>query len=289
MKSFRTSITFTSKEDKAFLTKYFKEVGAIDPLSKEKEAELARKIHNGDEGAREILVKANVKFMASIAKKYLNNGLSLEDLVSEGYIGLWKAASKYDETKGYKFISYAVWWIRESILKALAENGRTIRLPANQIELIGKIDKTIQDFEFEHGRRPADDEIADILDIATNKVSRAINASDRGRSLDTSFSEDDDRTIADTIDVADDVDPDKEMMDESLRKELNSILSNIRPSEQYVVERLFGIGCQKMSIDDLAADLGMTREDVQLEKERGVIHLKKRTNNKILKHFLDKH
>ena len=201
------------------LKKYFDEIKDTKPLTKEEEAELAQRIHNGDEKAKEELITANLKFVVSVAKNYQHRGLDLEDLINDGNVGLIKAAERFDGTKGYRFISYAVWWIRESILEALAKNGRTIRLPRNQIELIGKINTTIKEFELEHGRIPTAEEISKILEVVDKKVQFALESSSRVESIDSAQTVDDDRTILDKYDAPDTVAADKELIDEETSAE----------------------------------------------------------------------
>ena len=269
------------------LKKYLDEIKDTKHLSKTKEAELAKRIHNGDEKAKEELITANLKFVVSVAKNYQHRGLDLEDLINEGNIGLVKAAERFDETKGYKFISYAIWWIRESILQALAKNGRTIRLPRNQIELIGKINTTIKEFELEHGRIPTAEEISKILDVVDKKVQLALESSNRVESIDSTLTEDDDRTILDKYDAPDSVTADKELIDEETSAEFKSILSIISPQGQYVIGHLFGIGYEKMTLEKIAERLDLPKEKIQQIKEKGIRQLRTRTKNKRLKKLLE--
>lgn len=269
------------------LKKYLDEIKDTKPLSKEEEAELAQRIHNGDEKAKQELIKANLKFVVFVAKNYQHRGLDLEDLVNEGNIGLVKAAERFDGTKGYRFISYAVWWIRESILQALAKDGRTIRLPRNQIELIGKINTTIKEFELEHGRTPTAEEISKILEVVDKKVQFALESSSRVESIDSSLTEDDDRTILDKYDAPDSVTADKELIDEETSAEFKRILSVISPQGQYVIGHFFGIGYEKMSLAEIAERLDMPKEKIQQIKEKGIRQLRIRTKNKRLKKLLE--
>ena len=269
------------------LKKYLDEIKDTKHLSKTKEAELAKRIHNGDEKAKEELITANLKFVVSVAKNYQHRGLDLEDLINEGNIGLVKAAERFDETKGYKFISYAVWWIRESILQALSKNGRTIRLPRNQIELIGKINTTIKEFEFEHGRIPTAEEISKILEVVDKKVQFALESSSRVESIDSELTEDDDRTILDKYDAPDSIAADKELIDEETSAEFKRILSVISPQGQYVIGHYFGIGYEKMTLEKIAERLDMPKEKIQQIKEKGIRQLRTRTKNKRLKKLLE--
>ncbi|MBR0291797.1 MAG: RNA polymerase sigma factor RpoD/SigA [Bacteroidales bacterium] len=269
------------------LKKYFDEIKDTKPLTKEEETELAQRIHNGDEKAKQELIKANLKFVVFVAKNYQHRGLDLEDLINDGNIGLVKAAERFDETKGYRFISYAVWWIRESILEDLAMNGRTIRLPRKQIELIGKINTTIKEFELEHGRIPTAEEISKILDVVDKKVQLALESSSRVESIDSTLTEDDDRTILDKYDAPDSVTADKELIDEETSAEFKSILSVISPQGQYVIGHLFGIGYEKMTLEKIAERLDLPKEKIQQIKEKGIRQLRTRTKNKRLKKLLE--
>lgn len=269
------------------LKKYLDEIKDTKPLSKEEEAELAQRIHNGDEKAKVELITANLKFVVYVAKNYQHRGLNLEDLINEGNIGLVKAAERFDGTKGYRFISYAVWWIRESILQALAKDGRTIRLPRNQIELIGRINTTIKKFELEHGRTPTAEEISKILELVDKKVQFALESSSRVESIDSSLTEDDDRTILDKYDAPDSVTADKELIDEETSAEFKRILSVISPQGQYVIGHFFGIGYEKMSLEEIAKRLDMPKERIQQIKEKGIRQLRTRTKNKRLKKLLE--
>lgn len=269
------------------LKKYLDEIKDTKPLSKEEEAELAQRIHNGDEKAKQELIKANLKFVVYVAKNYQHRGLDLEDLINEGNIGLVKAAERFDGTKGYRFISYAVWWIRESILQALAKDGRTIRLPRNQIELIGKINTTIKEFELKHGRTPTAEEISKILEVVDKKVQFALESSSRVESIDASRTEDDDRTILDKYDAPDSVTADKELIDEETSAEFKRIISVISPQGQYVIGHFFGIGYEKMSLEEIAKRLDMPKERIQQIKEKGIRQLRTRTKNKRLKKLLE--
>jgi len=274
-------------DNESALKKYLSDIKDTKPLSKEEEVELAQRIHNGDKKAKEELINANLKFVVFVAKNYQHRGLDLEDLINEGNIGLVKAAEKFDGTKGYKFISYAVWWIREYILQAIAKDGRTIRLPRNQIELIGKINTTIKEFELEHGRTPTAEEISKILEEVDKKVQFALESSSRVESIDSSLTEDDDRTILDKYDAPDSVTADKELIDEETSAEFKRILSVISPQGQYVIGHFFGIGYEKMSLEEIAKRLDMPKERIQQIKEKGIRQLRTRTKNKRLKKLLE--
>lgn len=274
-------------DNESALKKYLSDIKDTKPLSKEEEVELAQRIHNGDKKAKEELINANLKFVVFVAKNYQHRGLDLEDLINEGNIGLVKAAERFDGTKGYRFISYAVWWIREFILQSLANNGRTIRLPRKQIELIGKINTTIKEFELEHGRTPTAEEISKILEVVDKKVQFALESSSRVESIDSSLTEDDDRTILDKYDAPDSVTADKELIDEETSAEFKRILSVISPQGQYVIGHFFGIGYEKMSLEEIAKRLDMPKERIQQIKEKGIRQLRTRTKNKRLKKLLE--
>ena len=269
------------------LKKYLDEIKDTKTLSKEEEAELAQRIQNGDKKAKEELITANLKFVVYVAKNYQHRGLDLGDLINEGNLGLVKAAEKFDGTKGYKFISYAVWWIRESILQALAKDGSTIRLPRNQIELIGKINTTIKEFELKHGRIPTAEEISKILEVVDKKVQFALESSSRIESIDSSLTEDDDRTILDKYDAPDSVTADKELIDEETSAEFKRILSVISPQGQYVIGHFFGIGYEKMTLEEIAVQMKMPKEKVKQKIEKGIRQLRTRTKNKHLKKLLE--
>lgn len=284
MKSQQTKEPAVDKD--SALKKYLDEIKDTKTLSKEEEAELAQRIQNGDKKAKEELITANLKFVVYVAKNYQHRGLDLGDLINEGNLGLVKAAERFDGTKGYKFISYAVWWIREYILRALA-NSRTIRLPRNQIELIGKINTTIKEFELKHGRTPTAEEISKILEVVDEKVQFALESSSRVESIDSSLTEDDDRTILDKYDAPDSVTADKELIDEETSAEFKRILSVISPQGQYVIGHFFGIGYEKMSLEEIAKRLDMPKERIQQIKEKGIRQLRTRTKNKRLKKLLE--
>ena len=286
MRQLKITKSITNRES-ASLDKYLQEIGREGLITVEEEVELAQKIKAGDQRALDKITRANLRFVVSVAKQYQNQGLSLPDLINEGNLGLIKAAQKFDETRGFKFISYAVWWIRGSILQALANNGRTIRLPRNQIELIGKINTTIKEFELEHGRIPTAEEISKILEVVDKKVQLALESSRRVESIDSAQTEDDDRTVLDKYDAPDSVTADKKLIDEETSAEFKRILSVISPQGQYVIGHFFGIGYEKMTLDKIAERLDMPKEKIQQIKEKGIRQLKTRTKNKHLKKLLE--
>lgn len=286
MKPVRITKTTISKEDKEYLDIYMSAIKMYEPLSVDREAELARRIHTGDRAAKDELVNANLRFVVSVAKQYLNRGLDLPDLISEGNIGLIKAAEAFDETLGFKFISYAGWWIRESILQALAKDGRTIRLPKDQVKLIGRINKTISEFENKHGRTPTDSEIAEILDVVDDDVITAINASARIESLDAQQSEDDDRNYLETHEVPGTESADAKLNAEAARSELRSLLLDLNPEEQYIIGHSLGFGYEQMTLIELSEDLGKDTSIIRRIRNKARRHLEQRTKSEELRNWL---
>lgn len=283
MKPFK--ITERVSHDDSDSTKiYHRDIRRQELISPEEEARLAERIHAGDEEALNTLVSANLRFVVTVAKQYQNLGLPLPDLISYGNMGLMEAAQRFDETRGFRFLSYAVWWIRESILKGLAENGRNIRLPKGQVDLIGRINKTISAFEQENGRTPSESEIADILGIVDKSVVNAINASARTVSIDAPRSEDDDRDYLETVDVADSVSADDETIKHSRRKGVKEILSVLPPYEQYILFHSEGLcGYEKMSIEEIAQKLGKTELRIRQVRDKAMRHLKKEVPEEVLR------
>jgi RNA polymerase primary sigma factor len=278
-----TSIT---RRDSAALDRYLQEIGREDLISIDDEVALAQLIRKGDQAALDRLTLANLRFVVSVAKQYQNQGLPLVDLVSEGNIGLIKAAERFDETRGFKFISYAVWWIRQSILQALAEQGRSVRLPLNQVGMQNKIGKAISQFEQENERRPSIDELADLVDLPTDKVGDAMRASGKQLSMDAPFAEGEDNTLYDVM--VDDSAPmaDHGLMDESLSREIDRALSTLSPREKSILQMSFGIGCQEMTLEEIGLHFGLTRERVRQIREKAIRQLRKTSKNKMLRQFM---
>ncbi len=256
------------------LDKYLQEIGKVDLLTPEQEVELARRIKEGDEEALEQLVKANLRFVVSVAKQYQNQGLPLQDLINEGNVGLITAAKRFDETRGFKFISYAVWWIRQSILQALAEQARVVRLPMNRIALINRIKKVQAQLEQSLGRMPTYEEIAAELDISEQEVAKALKQNIRLTSIDSPLDSDGETVLLDVIPNTDAPDPDAALMQESLRIDIEEALKILTPREQEIIRCHYGIGRQPQSLDEIAQKMGLTRERVRQIKEKALQKLK---------------
>ena len=285
MRQLKISKSFTNRES-ASLDKYLQEIGHEELLSVEEEVELAQKIKKGDRRALERLTRANLRFVVSVAKQYQNQGLSLPDLINEGNVGLIKAAEKFDETRGFKFISYAVWWIRQSILQAIAEQSRIVRLPLNQVGSVNKINRELNKFEQEHERRPSVDEIADRIDLPEDKIEEAMKANNRHVSMDAPFVAGEATSLLDVL--ADNTMPmaDKALVQESLRKEIDRAIELLNDREQKVVRAFFGIGSPEMTLEEIGDKYNLTRERVRQIKEKAIRRLRHNTKNKLLKTYL---
>lgn len=285
MRQLKISNSFTNRES-ASLDKYLQEIGHEELLSVDEEVELAQKIKKGDRQALERLTRANLRFVVSVAKQYQNQGLSLPDLINEGNVGLIKAAEKFDETRGFKFISYAVWWIRQSILQAIAEQSRIVRLPLNQVGSVNKINRELNKFEQEHERRPSVNEIADRIDLPEEKVEEAMKANNRHVSMDAPFVDGEDNSLLDVL--ADNNMPmaDKALVQESLRKEIDRAIDLLNDREQKVVRAFFGIGSPEMTLVEIGDKYNLTRERVRQIKEKAIRRLRHNTKNKLLKTYL---
>jgi RNA polymerase primary sigma factor len=255
-------------------------------ISVNEEVELAQRIRQGDRAALEKLTLANLRFVVSVAKQYQNQGMSLTDLINEGNIGLLKAAEKFDETRGFKFISYAVWWIRQSILQALAEQSRNIRLPLNQVGLLNKISKESALFEQQHERRPTSEELSDILDIPAEKIDEALSHSGSPLSVDAPFEEGESNSLLDVLPSGDTPTTDKSLMNESLATEIDRALSTLSEREKEILQMLFGIGCQEMTLEEIGDHFGLTRERVRQVKEKALRRLRSTSRSTLLKTYL---
>ena len=287
MRQLKIIKSITNRESQA-LEKYLQEIGREELLTVEEEVELAQKIHKGDKRALERLVRANLRFVVSVAKQYQNQGLSLPDLINEGNLGLIRAAEKFDETRGFKFISYAVWWIRQSILQALAEQSRIVRLPLNQSGSLNKINKMQQKFEQEYERRPSIEEIAEGIDLPEEKVEDAMKSNTRHISVDAPFSTDDEsNTLLDVLEDTTTPDADNVLVTESLRAEITKALSILKERERQIVEASYGIGAGgEMTLEEIGAKYGLSRERVRQIKEKAIRRLRTTTNSELLKSFL---
>ena len=286
MRQLKITKQVTNRET-ASLDKYLQEIGKVELITAEEEVELARRIKNGDKEALEKLTKANLRFVVSVSKQYQNQGLSLPDLINEGNLGLIKAAQRFDETRGFKFISYAVWWIRQSILQALAEQSRIVRLPLNKIGSINKINKAYAKLEQEHEREPDAQEIAEMLDIPESEVKESIRNSGRHISMDAPLIQDEENTLYDVLRSDETNTPEKELMVESLRKEIDRAISTLTPREADVVRLYFGLNSKHpMTLEEIGEKFDLTRERVRQIKEKAIRRLKHTSRSKILKSYL---
>ena len=285
MRQLKMSKSITNRES-ASLDKYLQEIGHEELLSVDEEVELAQKIKKGDRRALERLTRANLRFVVSVAKQYQNQGLSLPDLINEGNVGLIKAAEKFDETRGFKFISYAVWWIRQSILQAIAEQSRIVRLPLNQVGSVNKINRELNKFEQEHERRPSVDEIADRIDLPEDKIEEAMKVNNRHVSMDAPFVDGEDNSLLDVLADNDMPMADKALVQESLRKEIDRAIELLNDREQKVVRAFFGIGSPEMTLEEIGEKYNLTRERVRQIKEKAIRRLRHNTKNKLLKTYL---
>ncbi|MDO4160716.1 MAG: RNA polymerase sigma factor RpoD/SigA [Prevotellaceae bacterium] len=285
MRQLKITKSITNRESDS-LDKYLQEIGHEELISVEEEVELAQRIRKGDRKALEKLTKANLRFVVSVAKQYQNQGLSLPDLINEGNVGLIKAAEKFDETRGFKFISYAVWWIRQSILQAIAEQSRIVRLPLNQVGSVNKINRVLNKFEQEHERRPSIDEIADKVDIPHEKIEEAMKVNNRHVSVDAPFSDGDENSLLDVLPNADSPMADKTLVLESLREEINRALQTLNERERNIIEAFFGINQPEMTLEEIGDKYGLTRERVRQIKEKAIRRLRHNTKNKLLKSYL---
>ena len=285
MRQLKITKSITNRESEA-LEKYLSEIGKEELVSAEEEVELAQRIRKGDKKALERLTKANLRFVVSVAKQYQNQGLSLPDLINEGNVGLIKAAEKYDETRGFKFISYAVWWIRQSILQAIAEQSRIVRLPLNQLGSMSKINRMLTKFEQENERRPSADEISEAIDIPEDKVDEAINVSGRQVSVDAPFVDGEDNSLLDVLVNSDAPMADSQLVLESLQSEIKDALKMLTLRERNIVTAFYGIGQPEMTLEEIGTKFGLTRERVRQIKEKAIRRLRANTQNKILQAYL---
>ena len=285
MRQLKITKSITNRES-ASLDKYLQEIGREDLITVEEEVELAQRIRNGDRLALEKLTRANLRFVVSVAKQYQNQGLSLPDLINEGNLGLIKAAEKFDETRGFKFISYAVWWIRQSILQALAEQSRIVRLPLNQVGSLNKINKAFSKFEQENERKPSAEELAEELDIPVDKIADTMKVSGRHVSVDAPFVEGEDNSLLDVMINDDSPNADRVLINESLSKEIERALSTLSEREHDIVKKFFGIGVPEMTLEEIGVEFGLTRERVRQIKEKAIRRLRQSSKRKLLKTYL---
>ena len=285
MRQLKISKSITNRESES-LDKYLQEIVREQLITADQEVELAQRIKQGDRRALEKLTRANLRFVVSVAKQYQNQGMSLPDLINEGNIGLIKAAEKFDETRGFKFISYAVWWIRQSILQALAEQSRIVHLPLNQVGLLNKIGKAYSKFEQENERKPSPLELAAMLDIPVEKVTEALKQNGRHLSVDAPFAEGEENSLLDVL--SDDSSPatDHVLLSESLATDIDRALSRLNEREQEVVKLFFGVGCREMTLEEIGDKFGLTRERVRQIKEKALLHLRRNPASVTLKQYL---
>ena len=287
MRQLKITKSITNRESQS-LDKFLQEIGREDLISVEEEVELAGRIRNGDMEARERLVNANLRFVVSVAKQYQNQGLSLPDLINEGNVGLIKAAEKFDETRGFKFISYAVWWIRQAILQALAEQARIVRLPLNQVGSLNKIQKAYSRFEQEFERRPSAEELAEELDMPIDKIAEVLRMQGRHVSMDAPFVDGEDNSLIDVMENQDSPRADRGLINESLTQEIDRALATLSDREQRIIRKFFGVGpgVQEKTLEEIGEEEGLTRERVRQIKEKALSNLAMNSRSKVLRTYL---
>lgn len=286
MRQLKISKQITNRESQS-LDKYLQEIGKVDLLTPDEEVELAKRIREGDRLALEKLTKANLRFVVSVAKQYQNQGLSLGDLINEGNLGLIKAAQRFDETRGFKFISYAVWWIRQSILQALAEQSRIVRLPLNRVGSLNKISKTFSELEQKFEREPSPEELAEVLDVTTSEVVDTLKISGRHVSMDAPFVQGEENSLLDVLENDSEESPDTGLINESLRKEIQRALSTLTPREADVITLYFGLnGENALTLEEIGEKFNLTRERVRQIKEKAIRRLRHTSRSKALKAYL---
>ncbi|MEQ8245288.1 sigma-70 family RNA polymerase sigma factor [Fulvivirga sp.] len=286
MRQLKISKQITNRESQS-LDKYLQEIGKVDLLTPDEEVELAQRIREGDQLALEKLTKANLRFVVSVAKQYQNQGLSLGDLINEGNLGLIKAAQRFDETRGFKFISYAVWWIRQSILQALAEQSRIVRLPLNRVGSLNKISKTFSELEQKFEREPSPDELAEVLEVTTAEVVDTMKISGRHVSMDAPFIQGEENSLLDVLENDLEEKPDSELMNDSLRREVQRALSTLTQRESDVIALYFGLnGEHSMTLEEIGEKFSLTRERVRQIKEKAIRRLRHTSRSKALKPYL---
>ncbi len=285
MRQLKITKSITNRESPS-LDKYLQEIGKYELISMEEEVELAQRIKKGDQKALEKLTKANLRFVVSVAKQYQNQGLSLPDLINEGNLGLMKAAEKFDETRGFKFISYAVWWIRQAILAALAEQSRIVRLPLNQVGMLNKMSKVGSKFEQENQRAPSPEEIASIMNLPKEKVVDSLRVAGRHVSIDAPFVEGEDNSLLDVLPNPDSAKADTSLMQESLSLEIDRALAQLTDREADIIRYFFGIGCREKTLEEISEELNLTRERVRQIKEKAIRRLRHTSRCKNLRAYL---
>jgi len=285
MRQLKITKSITNRES-ASLDKYLQEIARYDLITIDEEVELAQRIRQGDRIALEKLTRANLRFVVSVAKQYQNQGLSLPDLINEGNLGLIKAAEKFDETRGFKFISYAVWWIRQSIMQAVNEQSRIVRLPLNQVTTLSKYKKAIQEFEQKHQRKPSPEELSEIMEIPVEKVKDTVNVSGKNVSVDAPFGEAEDGTLLDVLQNSDSPKVDNSLIRESLATEIERIFATLSDREAEILKDSFGIGRQELTLEEIGIKFGLTRERVRQIREKAIRKLRHMSKSKLLKAYL---
>lgn len=285
MRQLKIVKSITNRESTS-LDKYLQDIGREELISVEEEVELARRIKQGDQEALEKLVRANLRFVVSVAKQYQNQGLTLSDLINEGNLGLIRAAEKFDETRGFKFISYAVWWIRQSILQALAEQSRIVRLPLNQVGSINRMNKMLAKFEQENNRQPTDEELADMLEITEEKLLQSRRIASRHKSIDAPVGDEDSGSLSDLIENPDSPRADETLMKESLAIEIERALATLTKREADIIRYFYGINASEMTLEEIGAHMGLTRERVRQIREKAIRRLRHSSRSQILKQYL---
>jgi len=287
MRQLKITKSITNRESQS-LEKYLQEIGKVDLLTPEEEVTLAQAIKQGDQESLEKLTKANLRFVVSVAKQYQNQGLSLSDLINEGNLGLIKAAQRFDETRGFKFISYAVWWIRQSILQALAEQSRIVRLPLNKVGSLNKINRAFSELEQEFEREPSAEELANLLEISTEEVETTLSVAARHVSMDAPFVDGEDNSLLDVLENSGTPNTDQGLeYSQSLRTEIERSLGTLTERQCDVIKLYFGIGVEHpMSLEDIGDKFGLTRERVRQIKDKAINKLRSASRSKLLKHYL---
>lgn len=285
MRQLKITKSITNRESES-LDKYLQEIGREDMIGIEEEVELAQRIRKGDRKALERLTKANLRFVVSVAKQYQNQGLSLPDLINEGNMGLIKAAERFDETRGFKFISYAVWWIRQSILQAIADQSRIVRVPLNQAGAVSKINRVLSKFEQENERRPSIDEISENVDLPSEKIEEALSANTRHVSVDAPFADGEDNSLLDVLENENSPRADRQLVLESLRAEIQLALNTLSERERNIIEAFYGIGMPELTLDEIGQKYGLTRERVRQIKEKAIRRLRNKSTDRLLKSYL---
>ncbi len=287
MRQLQISKQITNRTSQS-LDKYLQEIGKVDLITPDEEVDLAKRIRGGDQLALEKLTKANLRFVVSVAKQYQNRGLSLGDLISDGNLGLIKAGQRFDETRGFKFISYAVWWIRQSIMQALAEQSRIVRLPLNRVASLNKISKTFSELEQKYEREPSLDELAEVLDVSTAEVDGNMKISGRHISMDAPFIQGEENNLLDVLESENEESPDSSLMRNSLREEVQRVLSNLTQREADVISLYFGLnGEHSNTLEELGEKFNLTRERIRQIKAKAIRRLRHTSRSKALKPYLD--